>query len=162
MTEMMDLYGIGDHGGGPTRAMLDEGFHWAAPGTLRRSISSAPRRPTSPRSKRRSRPRARSWNYQSIAKGYTPPPAVPGKISIPTWKSELYFEYHRGVMTTQANHKRNMRESSKKCSNAEKWASLAWLDGNKYPGSRADRGLEEGALQPVPRSRRGLRHRRHL
>ena len=30
MTEMMDLYGVGDHGGGPTRAMLDEGFHWAA------------------------------------------------------------------------------------------------------------------------------------
>ena len=29
MTEMMDLYGVGDHGGGPTRAMLDEGFHWA-------------------------------------------------------------------------------------------------------------------------------------
>ena len=31
MTEMMDLYGVGDHGGGPTRAMLDEGFHWAHP-----------------------------------------------------------------------------------------------------------------------------------
>src|ERR1039458_1060345 len=30
MTEMLDLYGIGDHGGGPTRAILDEGFHWAA------------------------------------------------------------------------------------------------------------------------------------
>ncbi len=29
MTDMMDLYGIGDHGGGPTRAILDEGFHWA-------------------------------------------------------------------------------------------------------------------------------------
>ena len=39
------------------------------------------------------------------------PPPVDGKIAIPTWKSELYFEYHRGVMTTQANHKRNMRES---------------------------------------------------
>ncbi len=29
MTDMMDLYGIGDHGGGPTRAILDEGMHWA-------------------------------------------------------------------------------------------------------------------------------------
>ena len=28
LTEMMDLYGVGDHGGGPTRAILDEGFHW--------------------------------------------------------------------------------------------------------------------------------------
>jgi alpha-mannosidase len=35
---------------------------------------------------------------------------APGQVSIPTWKSELYFEYHRGVMTTQANHKRNMRD----------------------------------------------------
>ena len=26
MTEMMDLYGVGDHGGGPTRAILDEGI----------------------------------------------------------------------------------------------------------------------------------------
>jgi alpha-mannosidase len=29
ITDIMDLYGIGDHGGGPTRAILDEGFHWA-------------------------------------------------------------------------------------------------------------------------------------
>ncbi len=45
----------------------------------------------------------------------------------------MYFEYHRGVMTSQANHKRNMRESSIETLNAEKWASLAWLDGQKYP-----------------------------
>jgi len=38
-------------------------------------------------------------------------------------------------MTTQANHKRNMRESSIETLNAEKWASLAWLDGNKYPAN---------------------------
>ena len=31
MDDMMDLYGIGDHGGGPTRAILDEGDHWAQP-----------------------------------------------------------------------------------------------------------------------------------
>ncbi len=59
---------------------------------------------------------------------------MPGKVSIPTWKSELYFEYHRGVMTSQANHKRNMRESSIETLNAEKWASLAWLDGAEISG----------------------------
>jgi len=80
-------------------------------------------------------PESPEWNYQSIAKGYTPPPAVAGKVNIPTWKSELYFEYHRGVMTTQANHKRNMREAEEEVLNAEKWASLAWLDGRKYPGA---------------------------
>src|SRR5262249_3298810 len=56
------------------------------------------------------------------------------KIAIPTWKSELYFEYHRGVMTTQAAHKRNMRNSEEWVLNAEKVASLAWLEGDKYPG----------------------------
>jgi alpha-mannosidase len=139
MTEMMDLYGIGDHGGGPTRAILDEGFHWADRGTdgghvmpkiefgIAQSYFSSIEKQIASDSP--------EWNYQSIAKGYTAPPAVPGKVDIPTWKSELYFEYHRGVMTTQANHKRNMRESSIETLNAEKWASLAWLDGDKYPAS---------------------------
>ena len=34
MTQMMDLFGVGDHGGGPTRAMLDEGLHWMEPGEV--------------------------------------------------------------------------------------------------------------------------------
>jgi alpha-mannosidase len=136
LTEMMDLYGIGDHGGGPTRAVLDQGEHWATPSTpakvvpkmqfgIAQTYFSTVEKEIAPESK--------VWNYQSIAKGYEYPPAVPGKISIPTWKSEMYFEYHRGVMTTQANHKRNMRESSEEVLNAEKWSSLAWLDGKSYP-----------------------------
>jgi len=135
--DMMDLYGIGDHGGGPTRAILDNGFHWSdknasnvAPkyewGTAQSYFSTV---------EKQIAPESKTWNYQSIAQGYTPPSTVPGAISIPTWKSELYFEYHRGVMTTQANHKRNMRESSEEVLNAEKWASLAWLDGREYPAS---------------------------
>ena len=134
MTEMMDLYGIGDHGGGPTRAILDEGNHWASGdkvvpkmqfGTAQSYFSSVEKQlsPSSP-----------EWDYKSIAAGYHPPQAPPGQIAIPTWKSEMYFEYHRGVMTTQANHKRNMRESSEWALNAEKYASLAWLDGSTYPG----------------------------
>ena len=38
-------------------------------------------------------------------------------------------------MTTQANHKRNMRDAEEQVLNAEKWASLAWLDGQAYPGN---------------------------
>ena len=45
------------------------------------------------------------------------------------WKSELYFEYHRGVITTQANQKRNMRQSSMWALNAEKYArSRGWME----------------------------------
>jgi alpha-mannosidase len=45
----------------------------------------------------------------------------------------LYLEYHRGVYTTQANHKKNMRDSEEEVLNAEKFSSLAWLFGAKYP-----------------------------
>jgi len=37
------------------------------------------------------------------------------------------------VMTTQAMHKHNMRVSEEEMLNAERWSSLAWLDGAKYP-----------------------------
>ena len=137
LTEMMDLYGIGDHGGGPTRAVLDEGAHWTQPdkvvpqmkfGTAQSYFSEVENKIVSDR---------KVWDYDSIAKGYQPPIApAEGKVAIPTWKSELYFEYHRGVMTTQANHKRNMRDSEEQALNAEKFASLAWLNGDQYPGER--------------------------
>jgi alpha-mannosidase len=135
--EFMDLYGIGDHGGGPTRAILDQGFHWATPSTPQKvmpKIEFGLAQPFFSSIEKQIADNSPEWNYQSIAKGYTPPPSVDGKVSIPTWKSEMYFEYHRGVMTTQANHKKNMRDSEEQMLNAEKWASLAWLDGRAYPG----------------------------
>lgn len=133
MEEMMDLYGVGDHGGGPTRAVLDQGDHWAkdsmiAPkmefGTAQNYFSSVEKKLSS---------NSPVWDYASIAKGYKPPVPEAGKISIPTWNSEMYLEYHRGVFTTQAQHKRNMRESEEQTLNAEKYASLAWLGGQAYP-----------------------------
>jgi alpha-mannosidase len=134
LTEMMDLYGIGDHGGGPTRAILDEGVHWMQPDKVmpKMTFGTAQSYFTDVEGKVVSQ--SPVWNYDSIAKGYQPPPLPPeGKVAIPTWKSELYFEYHRGVMTTQANHKRNMRDSEEQALNAEKYASLAWLTGDAYP-----------------------------
>jgi alpha-mannosidase len=138
LTNIMDLYGIGDHGGGPTRAVLDEGAHWAtasSPAKVIPKMQFGVAQSYFTDVEKQIAPESPEWNYQSIAKGYTAPPAVPGKVDIPTWKSELYFEYHRGVMTSQASHKRNMRESSIETLNAEKWASLAWLDGRKYPAA---------------------------
>ncbi len=141
LTEMMDLYGIGDHGGGPTRAILDEGDLWATatpstvPSTVMPQFKYGLAQPFFSSVEKNIAPDSKTWDYNSIAQGYQPPAEVPGKIAIPTWKSELYFEYHRGVMTTQANHHRNMREASEQVLNAEKWASLAWLDGRPYPGS---------------------------
>ena len=134
MTDMLDLFGVGDHGGGPTRAMLDEGLHWMQPSRIVPKMEFGTAQPWFSTVENQLAPQSPEWDYRSIAQGYHEPPPVEGKIDIPTWKSEMYFEYHRGVFTTQANHKRNMRESSEWALNAEKYASLAWLDGNPYPG----------------------------
>ena len=143
MTEMMDLYGVGDHGGGPTRAMLDEGFRWVAPSAA--AIAANGGEPVTAKYQfgtaqsffsaieKQIAPESKVWNYQSIAKGYEPPAAVAGKVAIPTWDTEMYLEYHRGVYTTQAMLKKNMRDSEEEVLNAEKFSSLAWLFGAKYP-----------------------------
>ncbi len=135
LTEMMDLYGIGDHGGGPTRAMLDEGFHWKDGDHVTPTYQFGAAQSFFSSVEKRIAPQSPQWDYQSIPH-YAPPADVPGKISIPTWDSELYLEYHRGVFTTQAMHKHNMRTSEEQVLNAEKWSSLAWLDGAKYPADQ--------------------------
>jgi alpha-mannosidase len=133
MDEMMDLYGIGDHGGGPTRAILDEGNHWAQPDKIMPKMQFGLAQSFFTNAEQKVSSNSPEWNYTSIAKGYKFPTPEPGKIDIPTWKDEMYFEYHRGVMTSQAQHKRNMRESEEQALNAEKYASLAWLNGDAYP-----------------------------
>jgi alpha-mannosidase len=139
-TEMMDLYGIGDHGGGPTRSMLDQGDHWIAVGPTGSKQDAVPtmrfRTAQSYFSdvETKLNPNSPTWNYESIAKGYTAPAAgADGTMGLPTWKDELYFEYHRGVFTSQAKHKASMRLVEVKTLDAEKLASLAWLSGQAYP-----------------------------
>ena len=133
---MMDLYGVGDHGGGPTRAILDEGdaLDGAQYGFSADEVS-ASRRATSTMSRTSSPRTPRCGTTIRSPRVSISACAAEGKISIPTWDDELYLEFHRGVFTTQANHKRNMRESEEWVLNAEKYSSLAWLDGQAYPGS---------------------------
>jgi len=136
LNDMMDLYGVGDHGGGPTRSLLDEGLQWMEPdravpqmkfGTAQSYFNDVQDRISA---------NSPVWNYETVASGNTQLPSPPeGQISIPTWKDELYLEFHRGVFTTQSDHKRNMRESEELVLNAEKFASLAWLDGQPYPST---------------------------
>ena len=138
VTEMMHLFGVGDHGGGPTRSMLDTGIHWSDRkmvfppttwGVAQGFFSDVENKLDTEHSP--------VWNYKTLAAGNTKlqdPPA--GKISLPVWNDEMYFEYHRGVFTTQSNHKRNMREAEEQVLNAEKISSLAWADGAPYPATR--------------------------
>lgn len=135
--EMMHLFGVGDHGGGPTRAMLDDGVRWSGPDVVypKTSFGVALGFFSDIQVKADSE-HAPVWNYKVLASGEAQLPApAPGKFSLPVWNDELYFEYHRGVFTTQAQHKRSMRESEEQMLNAEKFSSLAWLSGDPYPAT---------------------------
>jgi alpha-mannosidase len=136
--EMMHLYGIGDHGGGPTRDMLDSGMRWMEPNKvfphLEFGVSQDFFNTMAQRVQTTGSP---VWNYETLAAGNTALPAsVDGKISLPVWNDELYLEFHRGVYTTQAAHKYNLRHSSEWLLNAEKYSSLAWLGGANYPSEK--------------------------
>ena len=136
LNDMMDLYGVGDHGGGPTRTLLDEGLQWMEAGRIVPKMKFGTAQAYFNDVEGRISDNSPTWNYQTAASGNTSLSAPPqGQISIPTWNDELYLEFHRGVFTTQSDHKRSMRESEEQVLNAEKYASLAWLDGQTYPAA---------------------------
>ena len=108
--EMMHLYGVGDHGGGPTRVMLDHADQ------LRARDAVFPKLEFS---------FARDFFADMEKK-------LPS-MQVPTWNGELYFQYHRGVFTTQSETKRRIRRAEENVLNAEKFASLASLYGRPYP-----------------------------
>ena len=135
MTETMDLYGVGDHGGGPTRAIFDEGLHFMQPGMVTPKLKFATAKGFFNDIESKLSNDSPEWDYRKIGEGYTPPAAeLDGRMVIPVWNSEMYFEYHRGIMTSQAAHKQGMRKSEVETLDAERYAALAWLRGQKYPG----------------------------
>lgn len=108
--EMMHLYGVGDHGGGPTRVMLDHADELRSPSAVFPKIQFS----------------FATDFFRDIEK------KMP-TMQIPTWDGELYFAFHRGVFTTQAETKRRIRRAEEIVLNAEKFASLASLYGRSYP-----------------------------
>jgi alpha-mannosidase len=145
--EMMHLYGVGDHGGGPTRAMLDAANSWMQSTVGPDFMPAPPRAPVlkysvsqpffSDVEKNLDTAHSPVWNYATLAAGNTTLPTPPaGEMALPVWNDELYLEYHRGVFTTQAAHKANMRASEDWLLDAEKWSTLAWLGGSGYPGDK--------------------------
>lgn len=135
LSEMMDVYGVGDHGGGATRAVLDQGIHWMQPDKIAPTMKFGTALNFFTDVQGKISAHSPVWNYRTVAQGDTHLPAPPaGQISIPTWNDELYLEYHRGTYTTHADQKANIRTSEEAMLNAEKYASIAWLDGKPYPG----------------------------
>ncbi|MBZ5682129.1 MAG: alpha-mannosidase [Acidobacteriia bacterium] len=108
--EMMHLYGVGDHGGGPTRVMLDHADQLRAPTAVFPKLQ-----------------------FSFASSFFSDMEKKLPTMQVPTWNGELYFQYHRGVFTTQAETKRRIRHAEELVLNAEKFASLATLYGHTYP-----------------------------
>jgi len=119
-SEMLHLYGVGDHGGGPTRTMLDNAVRWMKPDVVYPNIRFST---------------AKSF-FDDLEK------KLP-TMTVPTWRDELYFEYHRGVQTTQAETKKRVRTTEELLLNAEKFSSFATLQGRAYPSEEFGRAWRD-------------------
>ncbi len=107
--DMLYLFGIGDHGGGPTRTMLDTADKLRAPDTVFPKIE-----------------------FTTAKQFFAEIQDELPKLDVPTWNDELYFEYHRGVFTTQSDTKQRIRHDEEAMLDAEKFSSLASLFGRAY------------------------------
>jgi alpha-mannosidase len=110
LPEILHLFGIGDHGGGPTRAMLDSARRWQDRPNIFPKLTYGT---------------AQSF-FDDVERNLA-------QLKVPVWNNELYFQYHRGVMTTQSETKKRIRQSEELLLNAEKFSSLAMLAGQAYP-----------------------------
>lgn len=98
------LPGVGDHGGGPTRDMLETARRWQqSPFFPQLQFSSV------------------QQYLQSL------PSPLPLSSSPPEWNSDLYLEFHRGCYTTHADQKQQNRQCERLLYQAELWSSLATL-----------------------------------
>jgi alpha-mannosidase len=97
------LYGVGDHGGGPTADMLDLAEEWQQSDLFFQV-----------------KPQTAEDFIQKLKEEIS-------DHTLPLWKDELYLEFHRGTFTTKADQKRKNRKLEVLISNTEKLCSLANL-----------------------------------
>jgi alpha-mannosidase len=105
------LYGVGDHGGGPTIEMLERAED------LRRV-------PTFP-----------AMVYDRPLQSLQAVRRAESGAGFPVLRDELYLEYHRGTYTTQARGKLRNRRSEAMLQTAE---ALAAIDTTPYPRERLE------------------------
>ena len=108
---MLVLYGVGDHGGGPTAQMLDRAADMSRAPTFPVLRDVAPE--------------------SSLAKMRSDLEAA-GPAGAPVIRDELYLEHHRGVFTTHADMKRWNRRMEALLSEAELAATMS---GSHYPSA---------------------------
>ncbi|MEG4275429.1 MULTISPECIES: alpha-mannosidase [unclassified Microcoleus] len=158
-TNLLDalwLPGVGDHGGGPTRDMLEVGKRWKmSPFFPKLEFAKAvdylsliesqflpavaETKPESdvPQSDNQENLRARELFNLSPMKDANPP--ISQLKTLPVWQDELYLEFHRGCYTTRADQKRQNRRCEELLYQAELLSSLATIcTGAVYPKSELE------------------------
>jgi len=114
------LMGVGDHGGGPSRDMLEVAQRWQ-------------QSPLFPRLE------------PSTAECFLQNLKTRCQEDVPVWADELYLEFHRGCYTTHADQKRWNRHCEQLLYQAELFASVrSLLTGAAYPKAEI-----EGAWKQV-------------
>ncbi len=109
ISDLPVLFGVGDHGGGPTRQHFQKIKEM-------RSLADYPT--------------ACYDDLDSYMKD------VENKYPhVPTWKNELYLEYHRGTLTTHGLIKKRNRKSEIALEEAEKYSTFSGID---YPKQKLD------------------------
>ncbi|MEL7330760.1 MAG: glycoside hydrolase family 38 C-terminal domain-containing protein, partial [Cyanobacteria bacterium J06560_2] len=126
------LPGLGDHGGGPTRDMLEKAQRWkASPFFPTLSFTSAQNYIDQlPVAELSSDIENEEQSVQSMAEGPNP---------LPVWDTDLYLELHRGCYTTHADQKRYNRRSEDLLYQAEVFATIAQITAHQpYPKAAMD------------------------
>lgn len=117
-TKMMVLFGVGDHGGGPSLEMMKRIDHL-------KTLDIYP-----------SVEFGTAGNYIKWLKSRD-------LSKLPVWKDELYLEYHRGTLTTQSEAKKANRKSEVLLTNAEKFSTVASMYGRTYDNTALEKAWRE-------------------
>ena len=114
--DILISYGYGDGGGGPTRAMLETSLR------MEKGIEGLPK------------------VRQAFSRTFFDElnERVSGNRRLPTWEGELYFEYHRGTLTSMARNKRSNRKAELHMMDLELLSVLAAKE-VPYPAEAIDR-----------------------
>ena len=115
--EVLICYGYGDGGGGPTRQMLE------CSSRLEQGIAGIPKVVQESPVEYFERLDERVRNHKRL----------------PQWEGELYFEYHRGTLTSMGRNKKGNRKSELAMMDLELLSLLAKKKGISYPKETLER-----------------------